>query len=488
MKYLIIIAIAVISQATKAQETDLEMVLSTVNKHDIQDHIYFLASDEMRGRALGTPEIDVAADYIATTLKEYGAQPVNGLSGYFQEVPFSNVSPASKVELSFNQTSADQIAVLEAANIDYSNTLLYLNYGSVEDFEGADVKGKLVVVKGGSEGTSDLRTAFFVGRNKRQLAHTNGAVGLIEIINTDDQSWGFLRNFTSTDKISLVGPNDDQPFVHVWARQQDQELMDLVQEQVTAELTIEGVQNTTFKGKNVVAMIPGSDPNLKDEFVIYSAHYDHVGVAKNAGGADSIYNGARDNAVGVVTVLSAAKNLGKYPTQRSALFILFTAEEKGLLGSEYYVSNPAVPLNRMVFCFNSDNGGYNDTSLATIIGLNRTTANKDIVKAVEASGLKAIDDPAPEQNLFDRSDNVHFAAVGIPAPTYGLGFSAFDEEIAKYYHQVTDNPDNLDYDYLLKFFRSYVLSARYIANNPQKPFWSEGDKYYEAGLRLYQGN
>ncbi len=100
--------------------------------------------------------------------------------------------------------------------------------------------------------------------------------------------------------------------------------------------------------------------------------------------------------------------------------------------------------------------------------------------------LTAIDDPAPEQNLFDRSDNVYFAAKGIPAPTYSLGFRSFDGEVTKYYHQAGDEAESLDYDYLLKFFQSYVLSSRLIANDPQTPFWVAGDKYESAGKALYK--
>jgi Zn-dependent M28 family amino/carboxypeptidase len=184
--------------------------------------------------------------------------------------------------------------------------------------------------------------------------------------------------------------------------------------------------------------------------------------------------------------MSAAENMGKYPTDRSALFVLFTGEEKGLLGSEWFVENAPVDLEKIVYCFNSDNGGYNDTSLATIIGLTRTTAQEDIKKAVSAFGLKAIEDPAPEQGLFDRSDNVRFAAKGIPAPTFSLGFTAFDEEIGKYYHQPSDDPASLDYDYLFKFFKAYVYAARMIGNATEVPFWVEGDKYYEAGVELYK--
>ena len=175
-----------------------------------------------------------------------------------------------------------------------------------------------------------------------------------------------------------------------------------------------------------------------------------MGIGQPDESGDTIYNGARDNAVGVTTVLSMAENMAKYPTKRSALFILFTAEEKGLIGSKYYVENPIVPLDQMVYCFNSDNGGYNDTSVATIVGLTRTTAQQNIENATSTFGLKAMEDPAPEQGLFNRSDNVHFAKKGIPSPTFSLGFTNF-ADATKYYHRPNDEADTLDYDYLLKF-------------------------------------
>ena len=171
--------------------------------------------------------------------------------------------------------------------------------------------------------------------------------------------------------------------------------------------------------------------------------------------------------------------------KRSALFVLFTAEEKELVGSRYLANNPIIPNEQIVFCWNSDNGGYNDTTISTIIGLERTTAAQYIKDANVAFGLTAIDDPAGEQGLFDRSDNVSFARKGIPAPTYSLGFRAFDAEIMKYYHQPGDNPNTVDYDYLEKFFKSYVYASRLIGNAAETPFWLPGDKYYETGLELY---
>jgi len=289
-------------------------------------------------------------------------------------------------------------------------------------------------------------------------------------------------------KTGLKNPEETEKFVHIWMMDEGMSNATTLagSKSIKAELKIEGIVVEDFSSRNVVAYLEGSDPELKDEFIIYSAHYDHVGIGVPNAENDSIYNGARDNAVGTVTVLSVAENLAKYPVKRSSLFILFTGEEKGLLGSKYYTENPVMPLNKMVYCFNSDNGGYNDTSKVTIFGLNRTTVGHHIIDGAKEFGLTAIDDPAPEQNLFDRSDNVNFAKKGVPAPTYSMGFTAFDEEITKTYHQVTDNPETVDYDYLEKFFRSYVLTSRLIANDPQTPFWTEGDKYHKAGVELYK--
>ena len=239
------------------------------------------------------------------------------------------------------------------------------------------------------------------------------------------------------------------------------------------------------QSQNVIGIVEGTDPKLKNEYIIYSAHYDHIGTRDPNIENDSIYNGARDNAVGTTTVLSMAENLAKYPTKRSALFILFTGEEKGLLGSRYYVENPVLPLEQMVYCFNSDNAGYNDTSIATIVGLSRTTAEQHIIDAAIEFGIKAVDTPTGAEGLFNRSDNVSFARKGIPAPTFSLGFTSFSGDVLKYYHQPADEADSLDYDYLLKFFQSYVLSGRKIGNDPKTPFWVKGDEYENAGKALY---
>lgn len=164
----------------------------------------------------------------------------------------------------------------------------------------------------------------------------------------------------------------------------------------------------------------------------------------------------------------------------------YTGEEIGLLGSQYYVEHPLIPLKQCVFNLNCDGAGYDDTGLLTTIGLSRTDAKMELEQSAKAFGLKIIDDPAPEQNLFDRSDNVNFAAKGIPSPNFAPGMKAFGGEIMKYYHQTSDNPESVDFAYLHKYCQSYAYAARLIANRKDAPKWIAGDKYEKAWQTLFE--
>ncbi len=459
----------------------------TVTQNKIKSHIYFLASDAMRGRDTGSPELKIAAEYIASRFREYGVQPLDS-TGFFQPVPLKAVSAPISGILSTDDLSlalGDQVLLMDGTNGEWSAEVVFLSYGSEKDFKKADIKDKMVVVICGSKDERDPRKWLGLSREKRNRAKAGGAVGLVELYNSTQIPWILLVPYLSSDKILIDDDEDGDEFLTLWVNDSNNDRAPNF-EQGRIALKVEGSSTERFVSQNVVGVIEGTDPVLKEEYVMYSAHYDHVGVGVPDELGDSIYNGARDNAVGTVTVLAMAEHLAKYPTKRSALFVLYTAEEKGLLGSKYFADNPMIPLDDVIYCFNSDGAGYNDTSLATIIGLDRTTAREEMVAACDAYGLKAIEDPAPEQGLFDRSDNVSFAKKGVPAPTFSLGFTAFDEKIQQYYHRPGDEPPTLDYEYLLKFFRAYVLAGRMIGDRAERPFWVEGDKYYEAGIQLYR--
>lgn len=162
-----------------------------------------------------------------------------------------------------------------------------------------------------------------------------------------------------------------------------------------------------------------------------------------------------------------------------------TGEEMGLLGSQYYAEHPLVPLEKTIFNFNTDGAGYDDKTGISLIGANRTGIDEQVEKAASAFGKKVISDPAPEQGLFDRSDNVSFAKKGVPALSFSPGITGFSDELFKYYHQVTDNPETIDMTYLKEYCQAFALAARLIANRDTVPFWVADDKYEEAGKKLY---
>ena len=476
---------------TLTAQTEIEKVTETVSKSDIEGHIYFLADDVLKGRATGSPELKIAASYLANSFRRYGVKPNPKTGTYYQEVKLKRVSPPNDASIEINNQVITEFAFINVAAMTSDEDAIFLNYGLEDDYNGKDVKGKVIVVKAGSAETKDARAAFGLRQTKQKLAKDNGVAAIIELLNTDDNMWSFIdHNFNEPSLTVDLGDDkeDGNETAYLWVLDKEGKMAEQLSTVTTiaSKISIGDKQEETVLSQNVIGVVEGTDATLKNEYIIYSAHYDHVGIGAPDETGDTIYNGARDNAVGTTTVLSMAKNLAKYPTKRSALFILFTGEEKGLLGSSYYVENPVLPLNQMVYCFNSDNAGYNDTSLISIIGLTRTSAENNIYNAAEAFGLKAIEDPAEEQGLFDRSDNVNFAKKGIPAPTFSLGFTSFDGDVTKYYHRPGDEAHTLDYDYLVKFFKAYVLAGRNIANDEETPRWNEGDKYEEASKELYK--
>ena len=479
---LLLFAGLVCSPALFAQKLDIEKRFAS---KDAISQFTYLASDALMGRDPIRPEMKLAYTFIAQELEKAGAKPLPGANGFFQDIPFNLSSPPTKGSVQMGDFSFSQgqnLLVLEGNSFSGTYEVVEVGFGSVEEFAGKDLKGKIAISNVGAPNKFSPNQLFAEGRAKAKRAKEAGAVALIERFNVPSVPWQLVSGFLNRPQMGLdQGEASNLPYL--WVEDLKNQLTGT--NLGNATLAIEGKVNRKIDGKNVLAMIEGTDSQLKNEFILLSAHYDHVGVGTPDAEGDSIFNGARDNAVGTVAVLNAARYFAKNPPKRSILFALWTAEEKGLLGSAYFANNPLIPLNQIVYNLNIDNGGYNDTSLITVIGLGRTTADFLINEAVAEFGLTAKADPSPEQGLYDRSDNVNFARKGIPAPTFGLGFTAFDDEINKYYHKATDEVESFDLNYAQLYWKSYILSAQKIANWSQKPQWTAGDKYEEVGKKLY---
>ena len=471
-----------------------------LTQNEVSAHMYFLASDELAGRRTGSPGIQIAANYIASHYASLGIRHAPGMEGYFQAVPYEETTPPEDGTIvMFDQTFQQGEDVLFLASPELSNKdikFVFANYGlkndTINDYEGLNVKGKVVVTYLGLPGEENPGAIFGAVRDKRKWAKEEGAIGLIELYRIRFP-WGFAVRYFKGSRISLAeeGEEDTGDFIYGWLRDDKGERGEQVVQKKKGAMTVScsGSQKRSFSSPNVIGYLPGTDSSLRNEYLIVSAHYDHVGVGKQGGGSyskdDSIFNGARDNAFGTVAVLATAKALAANPPKRPVLFICYSGEEVGLLGSEYYADNPVVPLRQTVFNLNCDGAGYNDTGAISIIGYGRIDTDAQLDTAAAAFGLRIIANPAPEQDLFDRSDNVSLAAKGVPAPTFSPGVTGFTQAINKYYHQVADNPETIDMPYLRVFCQTFAHSARLIANRDTAPVWVESDKYAPAARELY---
>jgi hypothetical protein len=488
IKHRILLLLLWVSTTVLAQKNPVADVTRIVTSNEVEAHLTFLASDEMRGRDTGSPEIDIAANYIASYFRQLGLKPAPGTDNYFQKVGLMRTAPPTSIDFKVQDMSFQlktDLVLMAGKDVSLNGDIVFVGYGTRADMEKASVKGKIVVALVGMPDEANVTKAFLSDSPaKRALAAELGATALIEILTLPGIPWANLVGYLSSPRTSLKAEGQEIP--HLWMKNSDSAAITALKEtrKASGSLVIAGSRNKEIPARNVAAIVEGSDPKLKNEYVVISAHYDHVGVTDN-GKPDSIYNGARDNAIGTVGMMVTAKFLSQMKPRRSVLFLALTAEEQGLLGSAWYAEHPLVPLKQTVFNFNCDGAGYNDKTMATVIGLERTTAGTDLTKACEAFGLKAALDPVPEQNLYERSDNYNFAVKGVPAIDFAPGTKAFDAELMKYYHQPEDEVGTLDFEYLIKYFRAYVYANYLIANNDKAPVWKAGDKFEDAAKKLY---
>ncbi|MBC6995359.1 M28 family peptidase [Neolewinella lacunae] len=466
---------------------------------DLAGEMHFLASDFLAGRRTGSQGNVIAGQYIASQLRAYGYAPINDGS-YFQAVQLLQTeSPATGSlevgDLSF--THGEELLIMRGPAASAATGVVFANYGWVDeatnhdDFANIDVKGKIIITRAGIPGDVGQSGIFRGVREKAEIAAARGAVGIFEIY-AMPFPWNSFKGYFGGERIGLDDGSPGASIPYGFVRVGDELLTALQGKKngLKGKMTSSGIRSTKLESFNVGGILEGADPELKDEYMIMTAHFDHVGVGSQGGGAfteqDSIFNGARDNAFGTISLLAAARAFAEKKPRRSIIILAVTGEELGLLGSRYYAEHPLVPLEKTVFNFNTDGAGYDDKTGISLIGANRTGIDEQVRIAAEVFGKKVISDPAPEQGLFDRSDNVSFAAKGIPALNFSPGITGFSDELFKYYHQVTDNPETIDMVYLREYCQIFTLAARLIANRDTRPVWVAGDKYEAAGLELYK--
>ncbi len=515
--------------------------LEKIEPEHIRAHVRFLSHDLLEGRGTGQRGGDIAAEYIATQFWLYGLKAAGDNGTFFQRVPMVGITPAPETtfELAPAKGDAMQLKPLDQyvaydetqrPSDDIDTEIVYVGYGieapeyQWDDYKGVDVRGKALLMLVNEPSSDDPN--FFKGRAltyygrwtyKYEEAARRGAVGAILIHKSEMASypWEVVRNSNSGEK-SFLKSDAPQLKAASWiqldvARQLAQKSgMDLDKLMADAQsrnfrpmaLPVKLKAHMVSKirqisSNNVVAMLPGSDPKLKNEAVIYTAHYDHLGVRPDMPG-DNIYNGARDNATGCGILLELARVFAQAPARprRSVLFASVTAEEQGLLGSEYLGKHPPVPASKISLDLNFDDvPPLGEPQEVEVSGSERTAFYPTVEAMAQEFRLAIRPDSHPEAGHFYRSDHFSLARVGVPAFSINegmkykghntdWGMQQAEEFTNKHYHQPSDEySPSMDFRGDAAITRFGFALGWAAASQAKLIGWQSGDEFEKARVQ-----
>ena len=455
-------------------------------------YVKVLAADDMEGRETGSVGLRKAQAYVVEQLKSAGLEPV-GSKGFYQPVQFIS-RQISEIDSSLALVHNHQLEPLTLGDDAIFNTrvnlapsvdaaMAFAGYGlsvpenNYNDFAGLDLKGKVAVILSGSpEDIPGALASHYQSAGERwKVLYKAGAVGVITIPNPAamDIPWSRIAANRAHPSMALKGQEFDETAgeklavtfnpaqaakLFVGSGHTLQQIMDLARERkqlprfplavsIKARAT---VNNKKVESANLIARLPGSDPKLKNEYVVLSAHLDHIGIGEPIKG-DRIYNGAMDNAAGsavLLDLIAAFRQSGRRP-KRSLLFVFVTGEEKGLLGSRYFTAHPTVKPGSMVGDINIDMFlPIVPLKVLTVYGLAESDLGDAAREVAQAQGVKVQADPEPQRNAFIRSDQYNFIRHGIPALAMGVGFEkgspeqeTFKSWLTQRYHAPSDDLD-----------------------------------------------
>jgi Zn-dependent M28 family amino/carboxypeptidase len=486
-------------------------------------YVEFLASDKLEGRNTGSEGHRKAAEFVAAQFARDGMKPA-GTQGYIQPVKFiTKELDESDSSLALERDGKQQFLKLGedaiiGTRVDPAPSveagLYFVGYGlhvpddNYDDFAGLDTKGKIAVYIGGapSSMSSALAAHYQSGGERWATLKSAGMIGAIAIQNPHhmDVPWPrvALSRFQVTMQLAAPGMDETagEQIGIGWNPAHADELFagsghtfdelvaiaesgkQLPRFALPAKLKARtAVKHGSVESQNLAAIYPGSDAKLKDEYVVMSAHIDHLGIGKPIDG-DSIYNGAMDNASGVASILEVADHLkeANVKTKRSILFVVVTGEEKGLLGSRYYSINPTVPARNIVADINTDMFlPLYPLKILTVYGLDESTVGEDARAVAQKMGIRAQPDPEPVRNVFIRSDQYNFVRIGIPSVMVDIGNEKGSPEAAiekkwltDRYHAPSDDLDQpVDKQAAATFNVLVENLIERIANADARPAW-----------------
>ena len=523
--------------ATAAAEPVPAEAVAAIDTGTLMRHIRVLSNDSLMGRQPGSAGEDKTVAYLESQFKSIGLKPGNTDGTYIQKVPMVGITVKGAPTLTFAKGGTkkdlkwrdDYVAwtkhVAPSASLDKSE-LVFVGYGTEapefkwDDFKGLDVAGKTLVMLVNDPPLAD--TTQFGGKRmtyygrwtyKYDQGMKHKAAGVLLVHETERAGYPFaVVQGKTAEQFDLVTPdkNMSRSAVEGWITLDQAKALFAMSGQnfdslkaraatsafkpvplgVTATVKLDNTLRTV-DSRNVVAKVEGSDPALKDEYVIYTAHWDHFGIGAKVNG-DSIYNGAADNASGVAGLLAMAKAFVamKTPPKRSILFLSVTAEEQGLLGSQYYAVTPIYPLAKTLAVINMDVlNQWGLTNDVTVIGLGSSELD-DYASAAAAEQKRTLrPDAEPEKGFYYRSDHFNFAKVGVPAfdpeagvdfigKPAGYGMKMRDEYTANDYHKPSDEiKPGWDLSGAVQDLDLYLTMGYRIANAAQFPEWRVGNEF-----------
>ena len=544
----LLVAALVASGAAVAQtpQEAANDALNLITVKQLEQHVRFLGDDALLGREYGEPGYGIAAQYVAERLASMGVIAA-GEDGWFQSVALRRYGVTEgSAEFVFHRggestalayrdeysMSADPVRETNEVRAE----VVYVGHGvhapdqGYSDYEGVDVRGKVVALfRGAPESIEGNARAYYSSsRTKAAEAVRRGAIGSIGLRTRKAegrQSWAELKERIgtrpSTTWISSDGRAADYypeliggASISIEAAERLFGVSPISYEEVLeanlagtvasmplgVEVTLSrrSEQSTVFS-PNVIGVVRGSDPELADEYVVYSAHLDHVGVSKSEkDDEDKIRNGVYDNAMGIALMLETARAIAAAPPKRSVLFIALTAEESGLLGSDFFVNNPTVPMDSIVANINLDMPLFlYPVADLVAFGSQHSSMQGIVEESAAEEGFIFSPDPLPEEVLFVRSDQYSFVQKGVPAVYLVTGFNSTEEGVdgealfrdhfKNHYHQPSDDMTRpIHWASALRFARAHTRIGYIVGNAKERPTWNEGDFFGERFGRRNQ--
>jgi Zn-dependent M28 family amino/carboxypeptidase len=545
---LVIVALFVVAVAAQntshvgapAASTAQQAAMNSIDAEKIRATVKYLSDDALEGRGTGQKGGDKAADWIAAQFKSYGLLPAGDNGTYFQSVNFYGVTTDSKqTQFAFVPKSGNEIALKFAD--DYVATdqthfekseinapIVYVGYGikapeyNWDDYKGVDLKGKVALMLVNEPPSDDpdffkARALTYYGRwtYKYEEAARRGAVAVILIHKTDMASypWEVVRNSWGGESSLLQDDKDPKLKSAGWiqlevarrlAQAAGHDLDRMLKEAnsrsfkpvdlgVRLKETIV-TKVRPFSSRNVIGKVTGSDDKLKQQAVMYTAHYDHLGIHANEPG-DNIYNGAADNATGCGILLELARAFASASAKpkRSLIFASVTAEEQGLLGSRYLGEHPSIPARDISLDLNFDDIQPLGEPLQLVVsGAGRTTVYPTVQAVAQAFGMAIQPDDHPEAGHYYRSDHFSMARVGVPAFSVNEGalFKGHDlvwgeekekDYVTHSYHQPSDEyRADMDFTADAKLAKIGLVLGWDVANQPALAGWQPGDEFEKA--------